>query len=64
MLWKEKKIITLENMQFIFISPYKKNYLKYKKVSEGFTYNSGNNEFYSIKDLRKIIQKERNLFIV
>ena len=44
--------------------PYKKNYLKYKKVSEGFTYNSGNNEFYSIKDLRKIIQKERNLFIV
>lgn len=43
-------------------NPYKKNYLKYKKVKEGFTYNSGNNDFYSIKDLKKIIQREKNLY--
>lgn len=43
--------------------PFKKNYLKFKKVKEGFTYNSKNNDFYSINDLKKIIQKEKYLCI-
>ncbi len=44
-------------------NPFKKNYLKFKKVKEGFTYNSKNNDFYSINDLKKIIQKEKYLCI-
>jgi UDP-N-acetylglucosamine 4,6-dehydratase len=40
-------------------NPFKKNYLKFKKVKEGFTYNSKNNDFYSISELKKIIQKEK-----
>ncbi len=41
--------------------PFKNNYLKYKKVKEGFSYNSRDNVFYSVKDLKKIIEKQKNL---
>tara|TARA_B110000211_G_C14088299_1_gene557727 strand:+ start:773 stop:1762 length:990 start_codon:yes stop_codon:yes gene_type:complete len=44
-------------------NPFKKNYLKYRKVKEGFNYNSRDNDFYSIKDLKKIIEKEKDLYI-
>lgn len=39
--------------------PYKNNYLKYKKVKKGFSYNSRQNEFYNIKELKDIIIKEK-----
>ena len=43
--------------------PYKKNYLKYKKVKNGFSYNSRENEFYNIDELSKIINKEKEIYI-
>ena len=43
-------------------NPFKKNYLKYRKVKEGFNYNSRDNDFYSIKDLKKLLKK-RKIFI-
>ena len=42
---------------------FKKKYLKSKKVSRGFSYNSKDNKFYSIRELKKIIQKEKDLYI-
>ncbi|MDC6478195.1 UDP-N-acetylglucosamine 4,6-dehydratase (inverting) [Candidatus Pelagibacter sp.] len=48
---------------FCNIQKYKKNYIKSKKVSPGFSYNSRDNNFYSINELKKIIKKEKDFYI-
>ena len=32
---------------------YKKNYLKYTKLKNGFSYNSRDNDFYNVPELKK-----------
>ena len=46
---------------FCNIKKYEKHYFKYKKVKDGFSYNSKDNNFYTVKELKKIIEEERNL---
>ena len=38
---------------------YKKNYSRFKKLKNGFSYNSRDNDFYKIKELKNIIEKEK-----
>jgi UDP-N-acetylglucosamine 4,6-dehydratase len=46
---------------FCNIKKYEKHYFKYKKVKNGFSYNSKNNDFYKVSELKKIIEEERHL---
>ncbi len=41
---------------------YKKNYLKFKKLKSGFSYNSRDNDFYNVQELKKIIEKEKDFY--
>ena len=41
---------------------YKKNYSKFKKIKNGFSYNSRDNDFYNVQELKKIIGKEKDFY--
>ena len=48
---------------FCNIKGYKKNYKNNKKVQSGFSYNSKDNDFYTVNELKKIIEKEKDTYI-
>jgi UDP-N-acetylglucosamine 4,6-dehydratase len=48
---------------FCNIKGYRENYKNNKKVKFGFSYNSKDNDFYTVNELKKIIEKEKDRYI-